>query len=110
MLFGSGTDYEIFLDSYCNRCRNLGSRSNACPIKKRMEEARFISGKFPEKYLVIVKRTLRYTCPYFNGENYVIDMRFDKFCKKSGIKRVYELPSEREMVISEFGHWENRTI
>lgn len=65
--FSSGTEYEIFLDNYCHRCKHELMRKDApfpefpenggCPILDAMENARFRIEEFPTKEVVEVRDT-----------------------------------------------------
>lgn len=58
--FSSGTEYEIFLYNYCERCRAYKLREDGfpefpenggCLILDAMENARFDISKFPSEYI-----------------------------------------------------------
>jgi len=58
-VFSSGTEYEIFLHNYCERCskhkidENTGfpafPEDGGCPVEDAMENARFDETLFPNK-------------------------------------------------------------
>lgn len=68
--FSSGTEYECFLDTYCNTCRrhidyessfdaNVDddeSRASMCPIELMLELARFNEEDFPNNFVTPDKK------------------------------------------------------
>jgi len=69
--FSSGTEYMVFVDTYCNSCRRHvdydksweseedgnETKANMCPIEIMMERARFDNELFPDNFV------------YQNGDN-----------------------------------------
>jgi hypothetical protein len=60
MPFSNGTEYEVFLYNFCERCRNNKLREDGfpefpekggCPIRDAMENARFDIGQFPVEWV-----------------------------------------------------------
>lgn len=60
MPFSNGTEYEIFLDNFCNRCTNYKLREDGfaefpekggCVILDAMENARFDVRQFPIEWI-----------------------------------------------------------
>lgn len=58
--FSSGTEYEIFLYTFCERCRLYKLRKDGfpefpenggCPILDKMENARFDVSEFPSEFI-----------------------------------------------------------
>lgn len=63
-VFSNGTEYEIFLDNYCNKCRHGKLREDGfpefpeqggCPIWDAMENARFDASQFPSDDILEVR-------------------------------------------------------
>ena len=59
--FSSGTEYEIFLYNWCERCTHYKLRddgfpefpeNDGCPVLDAMENARFNIDEFPKKEVV----------------------------------------------------------
>lgn len=59
--FSSGTEYEVFIYNFCERCRGYKERENdgfpefpekgGCLIRDAMENARFDISKFPSEWV-----------------------------------------------------------
>ena len=83
--FSNGTEYEVFLYNFCERCTEYKLREDGfpefpdkggCPVLDAMENARFDITQFPSEYI----RELRaaddnrplawHYCIRFNGEDY----------------------------------------
>lgn len=60
-MFSNGTEYHIFIDTFCCRCSKFGTDkegipySNSCSIEKKISQAMFEAEKFPKDNVYFVK-------------------------------------------------------
>ena len=91
--FSNGTEYEIFLDNFCYRCKKHKEREDGfcafieeggCPIENAMEDARFDISLFPCNEIVQV---------YENGE-----IKHWHVCKKFGTNDVALMSAYKHLI------------